>query len=46
MFLMPSTQLDKTEVVQEQVESLVAVKVNGVVVINTFPFKLLAVQKK
>ena len=40
VFLMPSIQL------QEQVQSLVAVKVDSFVGIDTFPCGLLAVQKK
>lgn len=46
MYLMPSIQLDTAVAVQEQLQSLVAVKVNSFVVINTFPCRLLAVQKK
>ena len=46
MFLMPSIQLDIAVVVQEQLQSLVAVKVDSFVGIDTFPYGLLAVQKK
>ena len=46
VFLMPSIQLDRAVVVQEQLQSLVAVKVGRFVVIDTFSGGLLAVQKK
>ena len=46
VFLMPSIQLDIAVVVQEQLQSLVAVKVDSFVGIDTFPCGLLAVQKK
>ena len=38
--------LDAALVVQEQLQSEVSVKINRFVVINTFPCRLLAVQKK
>ena len=39
-------QLDTALVVQEQLQSQVLVKVNSFVAINSFPCRLLAVQKK
>ena len=39
-------QLDTALVVQEQLQSQVSVKVNGFVAVNTFPCRLLAMQKK
>ena len=38
-------QLDTAVVVQEQLQSQVSVKVNSVLAINSFPCRLLAVQK-
>ena len=43
---MPSIQLDIAVVVQEQLQSLVAVKVDSFVIIDTFPCGLLVVRKK
>ena len=39
-------QLDTVVVVQEQLQGQVSVKVSGFVAINTFPCRILAVQKK
>ena len=39
-------QLDTAVVVQEQLQSQVSVKVNSFLAINSFPCRLLAVQKK
>ena len=39
-------QLDTAVVVQEKLQSQVSVKVNSFVAINSFPCRLLAVQKK